>query len=108
MYTTCDDLLCFQGLGTDDRTLVRVMVSRCEVDMVEIKSTFERNYGKSLESFIKVRTGLYWYLIVVGVHSLTQLVSILLVQLCVLFDSFVTIIISNYMYPYHRYWFTVQ
>ncbi|XP_019850455.1 PREDICTED: annexin A4-like isoform X2 [Amphimedon queenslandica] len=42
-----------KGLGTDDRTLVRVMVSRCEVDMVEIKSTFERNYGKTLESFIK-------------------------------------------------------
>ncbi|XP_011403065.1 PREDICTED: annexin A4-like [Amphimedon queenslandica] len=42
-----------KGLGTDDRTLVRVMVSCCEVDMVKIKSTFERNYGKTLESFIK-------------------------------------------------------
>lgn len=44
-----------QGLGTDDATLVRVMVSRCEVDMVQIKSAFRAKYYKSLESFIKVR-----------------------------------------------------
>ncbi|XP_041346714.1 LOW QUALITY PROTEIN: annexin A4-like [Gigantopelta aegis] len=42
-----------KGLGTDDKTLIRVMVSRCEVDMVEIKSAFEKMHRKSLESFIK-------------------------------------------------------
>lgn len=44
-----------QGLGTDDSTLIRVMVSRCEVDMLEIRSEFKKMYGKSLYSFIKVR-----------------------------------------------------
>lgn len=42
-----------KGLGTDDRTLVRVMVTRCEVDMEEIKEKFYQNYRKHLGSFIK-------------------------------------------------------
>lgn len=42
-----------KGLGTDDSTLIRVMVSRCEVDMLEIRSEFKKMYGKSLHSFIK-------------------------------------------------------
>ncbi|PIN97462.1 hypothetical protein AB205_0012630 [Aquarana catesbeiana] len=42
-----------EGLGTDDSTLIRVMVSRCEVDMLEIRSEFKKMYGKSLHSFIK-------------------------------------------------------
>ncbi|XP_034508252.1 annexin A4-like, partial [Ailuropoda melanoleuca] len=42
-----------KGLGTDDDTLIRVMVSRCEVDMLEIRSQFKKMYGKSLHSFIK-------------------------------------------------------
>lgn len=42
-----------KGLGTDDRTLIRIMVSRCEVDMVQIKQEFERTYGKTLNSFIQ-------------------------------------------------------
>ncbi|XP_053125171.1 annexin A4 [Hemicordylus capensis] len=42
-----------KGLGTDDDTLIRVMVSRCEIDMIEIKAEFKRAYGKSLYSFIK-------------------------------------------------------
>ena len=42
-----------KGLGTNDRTLIRIMVSRCEVDMVQIKQEFQRAYGKTLDSFIK-------------------------------------------------------
>lgn len=42
-----------KGLGTDDDTLIRVMVSRCEIDMLEIRSEFKKMYGKSLHSFIK-------------------------------------------------------
>lgn len=42
-----------KGLGTDDDTLIRVMVSRCEIDMLEIRSEFKKKYGKSLHSFIK-------------------------------------------------------
>lgn len=42
-----------KGLGTDDNTLIRIMVSRCEIDMIDIKAEFKRMYGKSLYSFIK-------------------------------------------------------
>ncbi|KAJ6653132.1 hypothetical protein lerEdw1_010094 [Lerista edwardsae] len=42
-----------KGLGTNDDTLIRVMVSRCEIDMIDIKAEFKRMYGKSLYSFIK-------------------------------------------------------
>lgn len=42
-----------KGAGTDDLTLIRVIVTRCEVDMVQIKEAFARNYGKSLVQFIK-------------------------------------------------------
>ncbi|XP_077162598.1 annexin A4 [Paroedura picta] len=42
-----------KGLGTDDNTLIRIMVSRCELDMIDIKAEFKRMYGKSLYSFIK-------------------------------------------------------
>ncbi|XP_064640662.1 annexin-B12-like isoform X2 [Lineus longissimus] len=42
-----------KGLGTDDKTLIRVIVTRCEVDMVQIKQEFQKQYHKSLESFIK-------------------------------------------------------
>ncbi|XP_067326813.1 annexin A4 [Anolis sagrei] len=42
-----------KGIGTDDDTLIRLMVSRCEIDMIDIKADFKRMYGKSLYSFIK-------------------------------------------------------
>ena len=42
-----------KGLGTDDATLIRVVVTRCEVDMVVIKQEFQRQYQKTLASFIK-------------------------------------------------------
>ena len=42
------------GMGTKDRALIRIMVTRCEVDMVDIKNAFQAKYGKSLESFISV------------------------------------------------------
>lgn len=42
-----------KGIGTDDDTLIRVMVSRAEIDMLDIRANFKRLYGKSLHSFIK-------------------------------------------------------
>ncbi|XP_074641960.1 annexin A4-like isoform X2 [Tubulanus polymorphus] len=42
-----------KGLGTDDNTLIRLIVTRCEVDMYEIKAEFVRNYGQTLDDFIK-------------------------------------------------------
>jgi len=44
--------LSMKGAGTDDRTLIRVVVSRVEVDIVEIKEAFQKKYGKSLAKFI--------------------------------------------------------
>ncbi len=43
-----------KGMGTKDRALIRIMVTRCEVDMVQIKQEFQNKYHKSLESFIQV------------------------------------------------------
>lgn len=42
------------GMGTKDRALIRIMVTRCEVDVVDIKNAFQSKYGKTLESFISV------------------------------------------------------
>ena len=44
--------LSMKGLGTKDHQLIRGVVSRCEVDMVQIKHEFQRAYGKTLDSFI--------------------------------------------------------
>lgn len=42
-----------KGLGTDDRTLIRVIVSRCEVDMQQIKLEFQKRYNKDLIKFVR-------------------------------------------------------
>lgn len=41
------------GLGTNDEKLIRLIVTRCEIDMVEVKAAFNRLFGKSLKDFIK-------------------------------------------------------
>lgn len=43
-----------KGIGTDDDTLVRVVVSRCEIDMVQIKEQFERLTSQTLQQYIAV------------------------------------------------------
>ncbi|KAM9735620.1 annexin A4 isoform 2-T3 [Menidia menidia] len=42
-----------KGLGTTDSVLIRIMVSRAEIDMLDIKAQFLKIYGKTLYSFIK-------------------------------------------------------
>lgn len=42
-----------KGLGTTDSVLIRIMVARAEIDMLDIKAQFLKMYGKTLHSFIK-------------------------------------------------------
>lgn len=42
-----------KGAGTNDKALIRLMVSRSEIDLVEVKAAFEMKYGQTLEAFIK-------------------------------------------------------
>ncbi|XP_031598883.1 annexin A5a [Oreochromis aureus] len=42
--------------GTDDDTLMRIMVSRSEVDMLDIRASFKKMYGQSLYTTIQEDT----------------------------------------------------
>ncbi|XP_011497216.1 PREDICTED: annexin B9-like [Ceratosolen solmsi marchali] len=41
-----------KGMGTNDRSLIRIIITRSEIDMGEIKQAFKYQYGQSLENFI--------------------------------------------------------
>ncbi len=43
---------CMKGVGTDDNTLMRIIVSRCEVDMQNIKAEFQSAFNQTLGKFI--------------------------------------------------------
>jgi len=44
------------GAGTDDATLIRVVVSRSEIDLATIKAEYERIYNRTLLSSVKNET----------------------------------------------------
>ena len=44
-----------KGIGTDDKRLIRLVVTRSEIDMGEIKEAFRQQYGESLDECISVR-----------------------------------------------------
>lgn len=45
-----------KGMGTDDSTLIRVIVTRAEIDMLYIKAEYEKKYGKSLNDAVHSET----------------------------------------------------
>ncbi|XP_021193743.3 annexin B9 isoform X1 [Helicoverpa armigera] len=42
-----------KGLGTNDRQLIRVMVTRSEIDLGDISDMFQSKYGETLQSWIE-------------------------------------------------------
>ncbi|XP_048053604.1 annexin A5b [Megalobrama amblycephala] len=42
-----------KGAGTDDQTLIRIMVSRSEVDMLDIRAEFRKKFATSLHKMIQ-------------------------------------------------------
>lgn len=43
-----------EGAGTDDAALIRIIVSRAEIDLGSIKDEYERSYNRTLLSRVKV------------------------------------------------------
>lgn len=43
-----------EGAGTDDRTLIRIIVSRSEIDLGTIKAEYERIFDRTLHNDVKV------------------------------------------------------
>ncbi|KAF0301069.1 Annexin A13 [Amphibalanus amphitrite] len=51
-----------RGLGTDDTALIRILVSRAENDLQNIKDAYHQRYGKSLAAAVEDDTsGTYWH-----------------------------------------------
>ncbi|GFX11324.1 annexin A13 [Trichonephila clavipes] len=44
-----------KGSTRDDKSLIRIVVSRCEIDMVFIKNEYQKRFKESLEDAIRVK-----------------------------------------------------
>ena len=49
-----------KGLGTDDRTLIRVIVTRTELDMQYIKAEYEKKFKGSLGDAVHSETSRHY------------------------------------------------
>uniref|UniRef100_H3APK8 Annexin n=1 Tax=Latimeria chalumnae TaxID=7897 RepID=H3APK8_LATCH len=45
-----------KGIGASDKTLIRILISRCETDLLSIRTEFKKKCGKSLYSCIQSNT----------------------------------------------------
>lgn len=48
------------GRTMNDKALIRLLVTRCEIDMLDVKEEFQKRHGKTLRSFIVAQTS-GWY-----------------------------------------------
>lgn len=69
------------GVGTNDRTLIRLIVTRSEIDMGEIKQAFSLQYGKSLEDFISVNIIKFIHFIITSLTSINNFLFYILGRL---------------------------
>lgn len=42
------------GMGTDDKTLIRIITARSEIDLGDIRDDYEAIYGKTLADKVEV------------------------------------------------------
>lgn len=45
-----------KGFGTNDTTLIRIVVTRAEIDMQYIKAEYQKKYGKTLNDAVHSET----------------------------------------------------
>jgi len=45
-----------KGAGTNDNTLIRILITRSEIDLENIKVEFHKQFGKPLDSFVRADT----------------------------------------------------
>ena len=59
-------------LGTDDMTLIRIIVARSEIDVGDIRDTYQKIYGQSLAGNTNVRKVCFFLVYILGVLARTD------------------------------------
>lgn len=54
-FVSWPDLYCVQGAGTTESVLTRILVSRSEIDLSDIKAEYKKLFGSTLSSQLEVR-----------------------------------------------------
>ncbi len=67
LFLNKEHLCFFQGAGTTESTLTRIIVSRSEVDLQDIKADYKKLFGTSLYSDIEV-ISIQWELVQCTLH----------------------------------------